>query len=118
MKKFLKFLFSIAIVIALFVTAAMTCPSRNKHIEVLSDRISYAYTGIDPSESSGLDKLGGQLGKGVAKLFLKTQLTVDNCLFFSLGRIDDQIVSVGLFGYIFSAPRELLRQEVKAQFSN
>ena len=118
MKKFLKLLFSLAVFIAILVTAAMTCPSRNKHIEVLSDRISYAYTGIDPSESSGLDKLGGQLGKGVAKLILKAQLNVDNCYFFSLGRIDDQIVSVGIFGYIFSAPRELLRQEVNAQFSN
>lgn len=94
------------IVAAIIVIAALTCPDKSKHLEVLSDRAGYAIS-KSASNEGGLVALLGLAGNSLAKVYLQSALIVDNYFLFSVGRLDDsegrRVVSIGAFGHIFTS---------------
>lgn len=111
---------SLAVVAAFLGLAAATCPGKDKHVEVLTERMAYvALSQIDLEEYGidGLEELGGLFGRGIVKLALKSRLIVEDYVIFSLGKIEDEgeehVISFGIFGHIFSASREQMRKRLE-----
>ena len=106
------------VLIGLIAGAAATCPDKEKHVAVLSDKMGYALMGESGSNASGLEALGGLLGKGIANLALNSLLVVEDYFVVSVGKLDDldgnsQVVSIGIFGHVLTASREQMRKRVR-----
>lgn len=109
------------IIAALLIVAAVTCPDKSKHLEVLSDRAGYAIS-KSASDEGGLVALLGLAGNNLAKLFLQNSLVVDNYFLFSLGRIEksdgSDVVSVGVFGHVFTSSGEEMYKRLQGEENN
>lgn len=101
----MKKLFSFAIVGAILLVMAFTCPSYDAHI----DSISEAY-----AKKSIILKV---IGKEYIKLAVDRLVNVDNYVLVSIGTYtmgeDNDIVSVGVFGHVFTFMKDDVLEEVE-----
>lgn len=101
----MKKLLSFAIVGAILLVMAFTCPSSDAHI----DSISEAY-----AKKSIILKV---IGKEYIKLAVDRLVNVDNYVLVSIGTYtmgeDNDIVSVGVFGHVFTFMKDDVLEEVE-----
>ena len=103
-------------VVGILVAAVLTCPKKEQHVSVLTERLSYLF-----SDSAGAENdaniLKAMLGSAIAKPLINTYLVVDDHILFSVGHLeyqgDDRVVSVGAFGHIFTMSREELKRRTE-----
>lgn len=106
------------IVAAIIVIAVVTCPKKDKHVSVLTDRFNAAYalqnTGLD-----GLEILGGMLVGSIATSLLDSYLTVDDYVLFSIGRFtfdgERSLISIGAFGHIITKSVKQMQEAMKLE---
>jgi hypothetical protein len=103
--------------VAILVIAAFTCPDKAKHVEVLSDRMGYAISKSANEEGGLVAFLGMAAGNSIAKMFIQNTLIVNEYVLVSIGKIEDEegsrVVSVGLFGHVFTASGEEMYERMK-----
>ena len=107
---------TISAFVILVAIALVTCPDKNKHVNVLKDRLGSVLNEQTISEkSSDLEVLGMALVNRVLGRVIDNFITVDDYALFSLGRLslkdhEDIIVSIGIFGHVFTKSKEQMRQ--------
>ena len=108
-----KLLIALAVVIAIAGIAVVTCPDKPAHkdaiMSVINEKINES---LNPSEGDeGIALFAGSLGSGIVGYVLDNRLTVRNHFVFSTGVIkdlngEDQRLSVGVFGHVFTFSKE------------
>lgn len=113
--RWLIFVFS---VIAIVVIALLTCPDKNRHVEVLKDKIGAVFNEqLIGEDAGGYEVLGRALINGVLGQYIKNYVSVEDYALFSIGKStlggESNIVSVGAFGHVFSASKKTLEKRLK-----
>lgn len=102
---------------ALLVIMAVTCPKKEKHVEVLTDRFAYVVKNQLGQYDSGLGFIGSLFGGAVTKPVVNSYLNVHNYIIFNVGTIrykgEDNAISVGAFGHVFTLSREEWNKKVE-----
>lgn len=106
----------IAVLVALVVTAALTCPDRKQHVQVISDRLSVLYEGAE-YDDDGSGVFGALLGGLLLSATIESMITVDDYFVFNVGKVtyegEDRVMSIGAFGHVFALSREQIRQRIQ-----
>ena len=107
---------TILAVVSFVIVLALTCPKKEQHVEVLSDRFSFILTD-QIGQDDDLAVLGTMIGSKLTKGFIDLYVTVDDHVLFSVGRIrydgEDRIASIGALGHIFTASKEQIKRRVE-----
>ena len=104
--KMVGWLIALGCVVALLVTAVLTCPDKQAHkdaiLSVIKERLKEDMSDADP----GWAMLGQSIGSSLSSLVLETGLTVENHFIYSVGKYDldseKKRISLGLFGHVFT----------------
>lgn len=117
-KKRLRWLYFVIPLAALIVIALLTCPDKNKHVDVLKDKVgSVLNEQLIGDSTDGLEMFGVALINGVLGQYIKNYLTVEDYALFNVGKStiggETNIVSIGAFGHVFSVPRKTLEKRLK-----
>ena len=104
------------VLVALVVTAALTCPDRKQHVQVISDRLSVLF---EDSETK-YDDYGifGAFMEGLMETAtIESMISVDDYFLFNVGKVtidgEGHVMSVGAFGHVFTMSREQIRKRLR-----
>jgi hypothetical protein len=107
---------AVIIIIGLLVAMVLTCPKKEQHVNVLTEKLNYILSDTVDSEDD-FKILGAMLGSAIAKQVLNMYLNVDDHVLFSVGRLEykgeNNIMSIGAFGHIFTISNEELKRRVE-----
>lgn len=107
---------AILVIIGLLVAMALTCPKKEQHVTVLTEKMNYILSDTVDSQDD-FKVLSAMFGSAIAKQVLNMYLTVDDYVLFSVGRIEykgeNNLLSVGAFGHIFTISNEELKRRVE-----
>ena len=99
------------VLLALIAVAVITCPKKEDHSEAIMKNVRTVIDKELAKDNSsltemGLNFIGSAIGSSVVEYILENKLSVDNYFVCSLGKFEledkTQIVSVGVFGHIFT----------------
>lgn len=97
--------------------ALVTCPKKDQHVQVLSDRVASAINDEFGQHGEELESFGILYGSSLIRKIFANFVTVDNYFLFSVGKAkyqgEEHLVSVGIFGHIFSKSKERIKQDAK-----
>ena len=106
-----------AAICVLLAVMAMTCPKKEKHVEVLTDRFSYVLNDHLSKDDSGLEFLSILFGGAVTKPLVNNFLSLDDYFFFNVGKLsfqgEDHAVTFGAFGHVFAPSREAFKKRIE-----
>ena len=104
-------------IIGILLVMALTCPKKEKHVEVLTDRVTYVVDDLLGGQDAGIKLLGSFVGNTVSKPVINKSINLRNFLFFNVCTLtfrgEEYIVSVGAFGHVFTYSREALKDKVR-----
>lgn len=119
MKKLFRFLLVLLIIGGV---AVLTCPDKQGHkdaiMNLVNETISEELGANNERNADAMGLISGiaSIGSHVSGWVLDSNLTVENHFVFSLGRIkhgnEDDIVSVGVFGHVFTGKKEDVKKWV------
>ena len=117
MKKFLIFLL---VVLGIGAVAVFTCPDKDAHKEAIQQVIKEAINDeIGGGSDGGLSGVLASLGSSVSGWVLDSRLSVENYFVCSIGKFkggkEPRVVSVGVFGHIFTFSKEDLKNALSGQ---
>lgn len=102
-------------IVGLLIIMALTCPKKEKHVEVLNDRVSFLVNDALGEQEDELKFLGLLFGNSVTRPFVSNNLSIDDYIFFNVGKFSyngkEHTVSVGALGHVFSISRRALRDK-------
>jgi hypothetical protein len=106
---------SLLVIISILVVLVLTCPKKDQHVEALMENITYVLG--DAAGEDDLKLLGSVIGSAIAKPVVNSFLVVDDMVIFSIGHIEydgqDNIVSVGVLGHVFTASKEQIKSQLE-----
>ena len=111
-----KLLITLMAVVALGVVAALTCPDKQKHKDVLLSVVNQSINeSLQKENLEGLGAIVGSIGSGVTSAYLDNRLVVKDRFICSTGEIQNlkgevKKVSFGIFGHVFPLNKEDLRE--------
>lgn len=116
-KKRLRWLCFVIPIAAIIIIALLTCPDKNKHVDVLKDKIgSVLNEQLIGDSTDGLEVLGAALINGVLGQYIKNYLTVEDYALFNVGKAtiggNTNTVSIGAFGHVYTVPRKTLKKRL------
>ena len=125
-KKSSKIWLVVAIVALLAVVLFYTCPSREQHTEVLTDKIAVAvnhqFTRSVDDSNPFASAIAGTFVNGLVKMIVPQYVYYDNYGLFSLCYMEEgeekHVVSVGLAGRVFTASESKFDELAEQNFSN
>ena len=107
---------TLIVIIGLVIAAILTCPKKEQHVAAISDKVSSVLRDELSEDSDGFETLGVLLGSALAKPFIKESIYIKDYVLFSLGKYsyqgNENVVSVGVFGHVFTASKENMKQAV------
>lgn len=101
MKKFIGLLIFIGLLVFLY----FSCPDKTAHDEALSESLTEVIN--DKLSSSGI---ATEDVKKIIKEVGSYMVDVDSYLIFSLGKFNDEVVSFGIGGYVFTFNDEIVKK--------
>lgn len=115
----MKKLLSVVIVLLVAVLMAMTVPDKQAHKEAMMKAVD-EYVTEEAQDMLG-DNVLSKLGKSVAvktiELALNSKLEVHNYVLLNTTSVHlkgkDQLLSVGMFGHVFTFDKEMLREKLE-----
>ena len=120
MKKLIK---SIIVLVILAGVMLFTCPEEEKHIEKMTQEI--VKSSQENNEDSGLlesigNAIAGTISEAVVKVYVKSQLKVDNYYVLNIGKMyydgEKRVVTIGAFNHVFCLVKAYdLLDDIKAQ---
>ena len=114
-----RLIVTIVCIVALIVLALVTCPDKNKHLDVLKDRMSAVINEqVAVNENtSDLEAVGIALFNRLMGRMLDNYITVDDYALFSVGKStikgSENVVSFGIFGHVFTKSKEKMKQQLE-----
>lgn len=105
MKKLIK---CVIVLVILAGVMMFTCPEEERHIEKMTQEI--VKSSQDNNEDAGfLESIGnaitGTIGEAVVKVYVKSQLKVDNYYVLNVGKMyydgEKRVVTIGAFNHVF-----------------
>lgn len=119
--KMVGWLIALGCVVALLVTAVLTCPDKQAHkdaiMSVVKERLKEDMSDANP----GWAMLGQSIGSSLSSLVLETGLTVENHFIYSVGKYDldseKKRISFGLFGHVFTIRKKDLDKYLDEYFN-
>ncbi|MCR4994673.1 MAG: hypothetical protein K6A32_04735 [Bacteroidales bacterium] len=116
----MKKLLALVAVLLVAVLMTQTVPDRQAHKEAMLKAIT-AFVDEEASEKGFGDNVLTDIGKGVivktAEVALNTKLRVNNYYLFNTTYVrlkgKDQLLSVGVFGHVFTFDKEMLREKLQ-----
>lgn len=120
----MKLLIKVIIFALIACVMLFTCPEKEKHVDKLTQEIVELSKGSLKNESDPglLEDIGsaivGTIGEKVARLYVNSQLEVDNYALFSVGKMyyngEKRMVTFGIFNHVFCIAKVYeLRDEIK-----
>ena len=114
----LGLIIALVTLVALIAAAIATCPKKAQHVEFLTDRINTIVTEeLEERGGGDLAPLGLLFGNAIVVPLVEKTLIVNDNFLFSVGKIpidgEEQTITVGAFGHIFSASKEQMKQALK-----
>jgi len=114
----MKKLLGVIIVLLVAILMALTVPDKQKHKDAMMEAVN-EYVKEEAVERVG-DNILAKLGKSVVvktvETVLNSKLKVDNYYLFNTTHVrlngKDQMLSVGLFGHVFTFDKEMLRDKL------
>ena len=119
-----KIIISIIAIAAFLAALAITCPDRNKHVEVLKSEFNdYKYNSMGFDFGEGTRQLmTSVLGNGIVAVGIELNLEVKNNFLFSTGHIkirEDKVrVSFGILGMVFTAEPTKVERAAELSIQN
>ena len=114
MKAFFSTLLIIVIICA---TCVVTCPNKEAHTDALME----VFTEV-AEEKMGEEKNNDELtmvlssmALGLGKMIVKTNMQVDNYFLFSIGKLGENTVSIGVMNHVFTMSKEDLLKKMEEQ---
>lgn len=115
-----KLVIALIIIVAVAAVAVITCPDKQSHkdaiMSVINEKIN---ENLSPSEGDeGIALFGAALGSRVVEYVLDNRLSIKNHFLYSTGHFkslegEDNQVSVGVFGHVFTFKKEDLDEVMK-----
>ena len=117
MKKFLIFLL---VVLGIGAVAVVTCPDKDAHKDAIQNVVKEALADeVNAGEDNGLSGIFAGIGSSVSGWIIDKGLTVENHFVYSVGYLrsggEDNQVSVGVFGHVFTFSKEDLDQALSGK---
>ena len=114
----MKKLLVVIIILLVAVLMALTVPDKQDHKEAMMKAVN-EFVEEETEEKLG-DNILAKLGKGVVvktvETALNSKLKVDNYYLFNTTHVrlkgEDQILSVGMFGHVFTFDKQMLRDKL------
>ena len=118
-----KILITLLVILGIGAVAVVTCPDRQTHKDAIMAVVNESINdglGTTDHETQGLSAIFGSIGSSVAGYFIESRLTVKNYFVFSIGKLkdlngEDERVSVGVFGHVFTFDKEDLKKAVNGE---
>lgn len=115
----MKKLLSIIIILLIGIIMVLTRPSKEEHREAML-KVVKEYVDEETSRAIGIN-LFGRVGSDILVrtmgVLLDTQLKENNYYFFNTTSVyfkgKEQMLSVGLFGHVFTFDKEMLREKLE-----
>ncbi|MBR4756049.1 MAG: DUF4359 domain-containing protein [Bacteroidales bacterium] len=111
-------LIALLVVIGILIAAILTCPKKDQHVATISDRISSVLNSQLTEESDEFETLGVLLGSALATPIIRNFISVDDYIVCSVGKYtyqgEEQIISLGVFGHVFTVPKERIEETIKS----
>ena len=109
-------LVAVLALIGILIAMALTCPKKDQHVDAVLEKISYLISDTAGAENDS-QVLGAMLGNAIAKPLVKTYLTVDDYVLFSVGHFvyngEESTASLGVFGHVFTVTRKELKRRLE-----
>lgn len=117
-RQFWSGIVAIITIIVVLGVAIVTCPKKEQHDATLINRISTVLSDeLDQKGDDGFAALGLWFGSAIIEHAIKSSLSVNDYVLFSVGRYKSEgewkIISVGAFGHVFTASKGQIKQAVK-----
>jgi hypothetical protein len=115
----MKKLLSVVIVLLVAVLMAMTVPDKQAHKEAMMKAVDEYVTeeAQDMLGDNVLSKLGESVAVKTIELALNSKLEVHNYVLLNTTSVHlkgkDQLLSVGMFGHVFTFDKEMLREKLE-----
>ena len=111
--------FALLIFVGLLVFLYLSCPDKQAHEEAVLESLPEMATDFGFSDSDidfdspEVKKVIANVASPVAKAMGISIVDVDSYLFFSIGKVNDQVVTFGIGGYVFSYKDEIVKKAVE-----
>ena len=111
------FFYTLLIIIILCATCVVTCPNKEAHtdalMEVLTDVVEEEM-GEEMNENA-LTMVLSSMTLGLGKMVVKNSMDVDNYFLFSVGKVGENTISVGVMNHVFTISKEELLKKMEVQ---
>ncbi len=116
-----KVIITLLVLLGIAAVGVVSCPDKEAHKDAIMAVVKETINEEMKSEDDGLQGLGvlfGSIGSSVAGYFIDNRLTVKNYYVYSVGKLknlegEDNTVSVGIFGHIFTVKKEDLKKALE-----
>ena len=105
-KKYVILIALAAIIIALLVVLGSTNPPRKDHLQFITSRIGNAEITMTEKEEAMYNSFLQGYGVDLMEKMIKPAFRYDDYEFFSLGKLNDKSVTLGIFGKVYSISDE------------
>jgi hypothetical protein len=114
----MKAFFSILLIIVILsATCVVTCPDKEAHtdalMEVLTDVVEEEMG--DEMNENVLSMTISSMALGLGKMVVKNTMDVDNYFLFSVGKVGENTISVGVMNHVFTISKEELMKKIEEQ---
>ena len=116
-------IFSILIIVVVGLFMLTTCPKEQDHKDAICLAVNKAVDekcGDSSLSIAGMINYGGKFAiKQLASLFIDSNVTVDNYVFWSVGRYTfngrNNVISIGMFNHVFTMSKDDILDELEKQ---
>ncbi len=117
MKKHKGCLAGIVVAVVVLLIFVFTCPSANKHKEVIAATMNTAVSNIATEEYGIIGTMGSMLAGGVVSAAMSELVTVDDYIVCSVGRLpyegDSIVVSFGILNHVFTIHSDIIEKRLR-----
>lgn len=111
------FFYTLLIIVILSATCVVTCPDKEAHtdalMEVLTDVVEEEMG--DEMNENVLSMTISSMALGLGKMVVKNTMDVDNYFLFSVGKVGENTISVGVMNHVFTISKEELLKKMEVQ---
>lgn len=109
---------SILLAVVILVMLAVTCPNKSEHQEEIRQKVSERIE-QKLDDADGLSVIGSLFASKVIDVFLDSKLSVDNYVFFSIGKLnydgEDRSISFGILHHVFIFGGTEMGKDIKGE---
>ena len=109
------FFYTLLILVIISATCVATCPKKEDHTEALMEvltEVAEEKMG-DEMYKNEISTAVSTFALGIGKFFLKNSIKVENYFLFSVGKVKDNVLSVGVMNHVFTISKEEILENME-----